>query len=404
MCGLVGMAGTLEYKHRQVMKELLFLNTLRGRDSTGLSVVKRNRDVLTRKMTVPGYEFIEYPVVDKAMGYGDQLWIGHNRFKTTGEVSRANAHPFEVLDEDGAVLLIGTHNGTLQNKWELQRKLDEKYDTDSETLFNWLAEAPNYKEAIKELEGAWSLTWWDATEDALHLCRNNERPMTYAYTKDRKVFIYASEAWMIINACRRNGLELETNQKGLSCYATNVDTLYTLAIPQEKDKPLPDLEKEGGYVGKPTRNFQRNAGWKNGRWQSWWDDLDENEKEAKKEAAKAAKEEKATCHERTAPQKSNIVLGGVRGFDGNLISTDEFDAIREKGCAWCKGVVEQGHIYAFLNESNLVCVRCLRDTHPKSPKEDPLDDELPFDPAENNKKYETLIGAAVTGAVKKVLG
>jgi len=65
------MAGFLEYKHKQVMKDLFFLNTLRGKDSTGLTAVNRDRTVLTRKLTVPGYEFIEYPMVEKAMNHAD---------------------------------------------------------------------------------------------------------------------------------------------------------------------------------------------------------------------------------------------------------------------------------------------------------------------------------------------
>lgn len=231
MCGLVGMVGTLAWKHKKAMAELLFLDTLRGRDSTGLAAVARNREVTLRKMTVPGCEFIEYPAVEKMMKHDDQLWIGHNRFKTTGDVSKANAHPFQVLDNEGDIILVGAHNGTLENKSEIERQLGQKFDTDSEGLFNLLTEAPNFKAAINKLRGAWSLVFWDPTTDTVNFCRNKERPLVFAFTKDRKVMVWASEAWMILAACRRNDIELETNDKGQTCWSTLSDYLYTLEIP-----------------------------------------------------------------------------------------------------------------------------------------------------------------------------
>jgi predicted glutamine amidotransferase len=411
MCGLVGMMGTLEYKHKQAMRDLFFLNTLRGKDSTGLSSISRDKQVRTRKMTVPGYEFIEFPVVDKAMCHNDQLWIGHGRYKTTGEVSRANAHPFEVLDEDNLVMLVGAHNGTLTNKYELERELNDKYDTDSEALFNWLVEAPNYKDAIKKLRGAWSLVWWDPMMDKLHFCRNDERPMTYAFTKDGKVLVWASEAWMIINACRRNGVELAKNDAGLSCYATLPDNLYSFDIPQERDKVLPEFVREGGYVGQPTKTFQQ-AGWFHGkeRWEDWWDDPNSppSEQEREKQAAKAKKEGKAD----KPKSKDNVVtFGGIKGFEGKYITLAEFDAIKRKGCAWCKKNIPDKMTFAFLDEENLCCSVCIADKHPKGEclrrGEDELDDEIPFELTEkgNNVRqedtaeYKHIIKAAAAKAV-----
>lgn len=401
MCGLVGMAGFLEHKHKQVMKELLFLNTLRGKDSTGLTAIKRDRTVVTRKMTVPGYEFIEHPSVEKTMLHGDQAWIGHGRYRTTGEVNKANAHPFEVCDENDEVLLVGTHNGTLQNKWDIERKLGgAKFDTDSEALFHWLVEAPDYKEAIKGLKGAWSLVWWDPTTDSIHFCRNNERPLIFAYTKDRKVLLWASESWMLINAARRNGLELDQNKKGLSCFVTLTDYLYTLNIPQERDKPLPDLIREGGYVGTPTNTFQGHN-YKNNCF-GWWE-----EEKAKK--AKEAKEREA--NQTKDGEKKIVSLGGVRGFNGEIISLDKLAKISDAGCAWCGGEIKKAEITAFLDEEHLVCVRCMRDTHPKTfdtdvdDEEDwidPLNDDCPFDVSQKDSpEYKTLIEAAVKGSAKK---
>jgi predicted glutamine amidotransferase len=372
MCGLVGMVGFLDHKHKQTMKELLFLDSLRGMDSTGLTAVKRDRTVATRKMTVPGYEFIQSPVVEKAMTFGDQLWIGHNRFKTTGEISKANAHPFEVLDDEGDILLAGAHNGTLNNKYELEKELGEKFDTDSEALFNLLVDQPTFKAAINKLKGAWSLVWWDPTQDSVHFCRNAERPMTYAFTKDRKVMIWASEPWMLVNACRRNGVELDLNDKGLACYSTIADNLYTMRIPQERDVVLPELVKEGGYSGAPSANFHQNG---YGRFKSWWDAEGGDEQEKFKKAAEKGAE-KATS---IAKETSNVIdIGFARGFNGEQLTLIKLHEIKRKGCAWNGCTLERETPFAFLNEERMVCLKCLHDMHDKAPDDDDLDDDLPF--------------------------
>lgn len=381
MCGLVGMVGTLGYKHKRAMAELLYLSALRGRDSTGLTTVDRRRRYITRKSTVQAAEFIDFPVVGSMMSNDDQVWIGHTRARTTGEVSKANAHPFEVLDDDGDAVLIGAHNGTLNNKYEIERNLDNKFDTDSEALFNLLVAAPNFKEAIGKLEGAWSLTFWDPTADKMNFIRNKERPLIYAYTKDRKALVWASEAWMILAACRRNDIELETNDKGLSCYSTLADHLYSLEIPQKAGVDLPDLVREEGYVGQVPRFRQ-------GVYNHWWnDEADDgvsysvNRTREEQEAAKK-RAEKAEADFKEDEKK--IVHIGMpaehrRGFEGRPIPIKEFEKIKNDGCAWCGDEFE--NVWAFIEDKAMVCGRCLSDGHPKGDclRQGKDADDPPFD-------------------------
>jgi predicted glutamine amidotransferase len=421
MCGLVGMAGFLEHKHKDVMKELLFLDSLRGKDSTGLTAINRDRQCLTRKFTVPGYEFIEYPVVEKAMTFADQLWIGHNRFRTFGAVSKANAHPFEVLDENDNVMLVGAHNGSLDNKFEIESRLKgERFDTDSEAMFNWFATAGNYREAISLLRGAWSLVWWDATTDSLHFCRNDQRPMFFAYTKEHKAIIWASEAWMIINSCRRNGLELEQNDKGLSCYSTLPDYLYTIEIPQERNTPLPELKREGGYTGAPQRG---RFGYVGDQFKNWWDAGFDDEKSAKEAAEKAKKTT-------TVGAEGNVVTLGlppVKGYKGADLSRKELAALMDKGCGWCGDPFQPDDRYGFIEEKVIACHKCIYGMHRddgdrvRSNSFDPnseLDDDLPFNlqygedderpegqfEQKDTPEYRNLIEAAAIGSAKKAVG
>lgn len=401
MCGLIGMVGYLDLKHKNAMKELFFLNTLRGKDSTGLAAVKRDRSIMTRKMTVPGYDFIEYPQVNNMMEFADQLWLGHGRLKTMGAATKLNAHPFEIFDENQDVLLVGAHNGTLSNKFEIERELKDRWDTDSEGIFNLLS-LTDTKEAIGMLKGAWSLTWWDAPNDKLHFCRNKERPLVYAYSKDKKVLVWASEAWMIINACRRNGVELFQNDKGMSCYATLPDTLYTLEIPQGRDVVLPELLKEGGYSGAPEKTFQprTQAG------PNWWygqfeNDFDEPWDDTERFVAASKKETEGGTKETTqvSAKESNVVTIGFppekRGYKGEIISKVEFDKVLKAGCVWCKGPIKK--TYAFIEEKAMICGHCLCDTHDKADG-DRVHPDIAALLQKDSPEYKSLIAAAVTGA------
>lgn len=409
MCGLVGMVGTLDYRHKKVMKELLFLDTLRGRDSTGLTSVKRNRDLVTRKFAVPGYEFIEMQSVDKALENNDQLWMGHNRFKTVGDVSRANAHPFEVCAADGSILMVGAHNGTLENKYEIERAVEDKFDTDSEALMHLLYKEDTYKEAIAKLKGAWALTWWDPFEDELHFCRNDQRSLYYAYTEDKKALVWASEAWMLINACLRNDVKLLKNDRGMSTYLTLSDHLYTLKIPQQKDEVLPDLQREGGHAGK-AKFFQ---GHSQCGFQRWWSSAFENQDDDDdirylpkrpaddKEKSKEGEEGKKETTTFGTPSKVDIELvverpgpDEIRGYQGKIIPRSELEELKKAGCQWNGCSI--GKVWGFLDEGALVCGDCLRDTHPK---------DFAVDLAAAEKEdYDKLIGAASSKAAEASVG
>lgn len=357
MCGLVGMMGALEGKHRDVMNNLLFLDSLRGTDSTGVAAVDRQRKVQLRKMTVPGYEFIQMGFINNLMGFGDQLWLGHNRFKTRGSVTRVNAHPFEVVDDEGYITTIGAHNGTLDNQWEIENELgnNKRFGTDSEALIN-LIDRVGPKEAISKARGAWSLTFWNAKDNELCFLRNDKRPMYYAYTKDRKVLVWASEVWMILAACNRNNVELAANENGISVYSTAVDTLYRFKIPQGKteiDAPV----KEGGLLGAPEK-----APFQGGYSGSRWSGLDDDDIPFVEGPAAKQKTEKKTeeAGSTTSTQGNVITLGTsrVKGFDGKFITPQERDEVAAAGCGWCGGKIKDPKSMAWVAESEAICDSC----------------------------------------------
>ena len=102
MCGIVGFTG-----HRQAAPVLLDgLSKLEQEDGTAMIVKAKGRlkvlaDKTEQGATMPG-----------------TCGIGHTRWATHGEPSELNAHPHE--SDDG--LVVGVHNGIIENYQELKEK------------------------------------------------------------------------------------------------------------------------------------------------------------------------------------------------------------------------------------------------------------------------------------------
>lgn len=342
MCGLVGMMGDLLSRHKDMMADLLFLDTLRGADSTGVACIRSNGDVHVAKSTIPGYEFIQTAHFKDGLRLTDDIWIGHNRYGTVGKTHKMNAHPFLVEDEEGDPVLVGAHNGTLKNKWELDPH-PAKFGTDSEALFNVIAnEGP--KKTLAKTEGAWALSWFDWYEDALFFIRNKERPLTFAYAKDKKTFFWASEAWMLRTAAARNGVELDV------VYNMNEDTLYRAEIPERKgDRVIADLKVEGGLVGKPTPTFQGGQADR-----SWWRDNSHQ---------KGTQTPPKTGSTIGSPTSSSKGVQQVRGFQGKFVDLPVVELLLSSGCVWCEDPIKREEPFIWIGDNEPVCSRCLKGTH-----------------------------------------
>lgn len=388
MCGLVGVySSNMLLKHKEVLTTLLYLDTFRGKDSTGVAALRSNADTHIMKSTVPGYEFIDNPRLETHLRLTDFCWIGHNRFGTIGKNIKSNAHPFEVLDDDGGCLLVGAHNGTLRNKHILTNH--SLFGTDSEALFNSIA-SEGVEKTMEKVEGAWALTYYDHDLEELRFLRNKERPLFYAFEEGNKTLVWASEIWMIRVAMTKAGLKLQDD----AIHEVKEDTLYSFPVPLKTNDIL-TVETKEGVVGKAPAFFQGQRTWTGhgGTGGNNTQPQTTTQTSAPRTIPALAPHHNvpssstpSTTKSGTAGEKqhsANVTSSKERPASGNnirdILSAKNFKGFGGKplskgelldqlagGCGWCEvEFVNMDDRFAWLAEGFPICHKCLDGTHPE---------------------------------------
>jgi len=142
---------------------LLYIDSLRGMDSTGSILIENNGDVSWNKEATTSPLFTQLPEHRKQLNEAFQrgrALVGHNRAATRGVINDENAHPFTV---DNRITLV--HNGTLTGD---HRKLAD-VDVDSHAIAHVIHENDgDVEKAIKQINGAY------AFDSGMTLRRNSQ--------------------------------------------------------------------------------------------------------------------------------------------------------------------------------------------------------------------------------------
>lgn len=225
MCGIVGVVGNIFKKEEEIFEDLLRVDILRGPDSTGVAVLRGNKQVAWAKDIVYPNELIEDKVY-KSLFWGKiTAVVGHNRWATRGRVTPQNAHPFNIGK------ITGVHNGTLTGQHHL---IDhKKFVVDSENIMHSL-DKEGVDATIGNLQGAYCLVWLNSEDNTINFIRNKERPLFLTLSEDQNTLFYASEAWMLSGVLGRHG------KKHGDIWPLPEDTLFTYKLDGVKvpmDKP-----------------------------------------------------------------------------------------------------------------------------------------------------------------------
>jgi hypothetical protein len=182
---------------------------MRGPHSTGVAAISFNQkdkvyeNAVYKEVGLPENLYKANPTKFVGGAYSGRVdaLIGHNRWATQGAVNKENAHPYEFEH------VVGAHNGTL-NRWSLRDFHDSsKFPVDSQIIYSQLNKDPNVQWVWDRADGALALSWFDTRDEQLHLVRNDQRPLSYVYSKNDGTVFWASEAWMLSGVLGKLGIE-----------------------------------------------------------------------------------------------------------------------------------------------------------------------------------------------------
>lgn len=214
MCGLVGLYGkSLSIAAEKMFKYALYFDQLRGEDSTGVMIASKDfigDGVTTEVVKSLGTPSELYKKFGKFQGKTSLTnkanifcLLGHNRYATQGGISEETAHPFDFGE------VVGAHNGTVL-KYTLEKLHEAKnYEVDSQRIYSHLGQGNPITDVWEVADGAMALTWFNKTDYKLRIIRNKDRPLYIAYSKDQKMFAWASESWMLSVSADLAKVEIE---------------------------------------------------------------------------------------------------------------------------------------------------------------------------------------------------
>ena len=225
MCGIYGIAKSPKpYTRKQskiakkVLRDIAIDSETRGSHSSGIASIGETCTIY--KSLLPSAKFVdskEYNTATKSLDKGSNILLGHTRFATEGAIVVNNAHPFQV----GST--IGAHNGCVYNIDEMQTQLDKQCPVDSQLIFKSIDATDNIQEAVKDFDSDFALSYVKDNPNILHLCRENNRPLSVAYVPQLKTLFYASESDFLIDALRKQCIKVDVVK-------LNKNTLYSYNV------------------------------------------------------------------------------------------------------------------------------------------------------------------------------
>lgn len=366
MCGLVGVAGSIDTKTVSAFNDLLVINSIRGMHSTGVASVRRGdpgeADVL--KSVGPPSFLQEMKSYEKVVTVGRMVLIGHGRHATVGNINHANAHPFQFNT------IVGAHNGTIP--WNAKRALPDhdNFGTDSEALYNSI----NNNGIVNTIgmldDGAWALTYYDKVNHTMNLLRNDKRPLAYAFSEDRKTLWWASEGDMLSFVLGRHNIKIHEDE----FWEMPTDELRTWDVP-DNNQPFGDFHytevKKKEVVKHEPRFFPGSRGYGHNSYGYYDPDDWSDTPWADKKADKGSAETEKSSHSFAEPVgEDNQVTGKhatLRIAPGVTITRTQYETRTHCVCASCDKIIDWDAVIrrhekvSFIDHNSFMCEECVDD-------------------------------------------
>lgn len=374
MCGIVGVLGGAFSSLKTVFEQLLYVDALRGPHSTGIAFLNNNYVQVIKDAVSPD-ELAYYKRYAKAMNKTHLGLLGHNRYKTVGDIKKENAHPFN----HGRITLV--HNGTLYSKFALFK--DKEFETDSEAICASINEwgIDDVWSKIEDQHGAGTICFWDAKAKNFNIISNGNRPLFFSFVKDNEGMVFASEAWMYTGICDRNDIALQYNPKGNCLYYPEKNRLYTFTVGQDRKVSVSSRD-----IKRPVRQtFNRgntsygHYGYDDGWYMRRGNDSYDVANDANDEETESPLVERTMEKGATTAEKAVIALGPVanpqsskeqENFRSKLNATAFGLAVKEfqdkyKYCVGCEGLLfDEAATCSILDSHNAFCEDCAKSLLP----------------------------------------
>jgi hypothetical protein len=225
--------------------------------------------MLIHKAALDGPTFMrtdEYKDFEKKITASGMFAVGHNRAATRGTVEDKNAHPFWVNDE-----IVLVQNGT----WKGDHTKVKETEVDTEVIAHLLHEEQDVEQALRKVDAAFALSWYDFRNRTLNFIRNYERPLFKA-TLQSGAILFASEEATIRWAVKREDMAFKHEPKLLDPYVHNTFLMKEDGQHTEGEKKLDAM-----FRSKSTTNYGHNPHqpWRRQAYAGVWGDCDYSEEE-----------------------------------------------------------------------------------------------------------------------------
>lgn len=200
-CGVFGLFSNNQTDAARMAYYGLYALQHRGQESCGIVVNHDGLFYSHKDLGLVSEVFVPETMQKLPQG---KIAVAHCRYGTTGGTNRANCQPLEVNHIKGKLALA--HNGNLSNAFELRQRLEMggaifHSTSDTETIAYIVTQKRIHSasieeavlEAMKELEGAYSLVMMSPTKLLAARDPHGFRPLCYGRTEDG-VYVVASES------------------------------------------------------------------------------------------------------------------------------------------------------------------------------------------------------------------